>query len=60
MLFFQLYLFYTLNLLIMFLYFYGQETMNVECTVEMTGFCDAAGGKGIQTYEFAFQKQGLV
>ena len=42
-LYFHLYLFYTLNLYIIFLYFYREETMNVECNVEMTGFGDAAG-----------------
>ena len=33
--------------------------MNDECNVEMTGLSDAAG-KGIQTYEFLFKKQGLA
>ena len=57
--FFRLYLLYTLNLLVTFLYFYRQGTMNGECNVEMTGFCEAAR-EGIQIYEFVFQKQGLV
>ena len=33
--------------------------MNVECNVEMNGFCGTVG-KGIQTYEFVFQKQTLI
>lgn len=56
---FDLHLFYTLNLFIIFLCVYREETVNVEGNVEMVGFCDAAG-KGIQTDEFVFQKQCLV
>ena len=58
-LFFHLYLLCTSNLLITFLHFYRQEILDVACNVEMIRFCDAAG-KGIQTYEFVFQNQGLV